>query len=40
MVTHLLFIALASGVAGYIIGSLCEKWKYFKKTGKHLQDLK
>jgi hypothetical protein len=27
-------------VAGYIIGLLHERWRYFSKTGKHLQDLK
>jgi hypothetical protein len=26
--------------AGYIIGILHERWRYFSKTGKHLQDLK
>ena len=25
---------------GFIIGKLREKWVYFSKTGKHLQDLK
>lgn len=24
---------------GFISGVLGERWKYFKKTGKHLQDL-
>lgn len=24
---------------GYLAGILSERWKYYKKTGKHLQDL-
>lgn len=27
-------------ILGYIIGLLTERWIYFSKTGKHLQDLK
>ncbi len=26
-------------IAGFIIGTLKERWIYYKKTGKHLQDL-
>lgn len=26
-------------ILGYLIGVLWEKWKYYKKTGNHLQDL-
>ena len=31
---------LMSIILGFLIGNLNEKWKYYKKTGKHLQDLK
>lgn len=27
-------------ILGYLIGVLYERWKYFKKTGGHLQDIK
>jgi len=27
-------------ILGYLIGVLHQRWVYFKKTGKHLQDLK
>ena len=27
-------------ILGYLIGVLCERWKYFKKTGEHLQNIK
>lgn len=27
-------------ILGYLIGVLRQRWVYFKKTGKHLQDLK
>lgn len=30
---------LLSIAMGFIIGKLQERWVYFKKTGKHLQDL-
>ena len=36
---QLIVIGWGSLVVGYIVGSLHEKWKYYKKTGKHLQDL-
>lgn len=26
-------------VLGYLIGVLYQRWIYFKKTGKHLQDI-
>jgi hypothetical protein len=35
----ILIIGLGMLVVGFIIGGLVEKWKYYKKTGKHLQDL-
>jgi hypothetical protein len=27
-------------ILGYLIGVLLQRWVYFKKTGKHLQQLK
>lgn len=27
-------------ITGYILGMLWERWKFFNKTGKHLQDVK
>jgi len=32
-------IAILIAVLGYLFGVLWERWKYYKKTGKHLQDL-
>lgn len=32
-------IAILTTFLGYLIGILCERWKYYNKTGKHLQDL-
>jgi hypothetical protein len=33
-VVHLLILIL-----GYLIGTLTQRWIYFNKTGKHLQDV-
>ena len=33
-------VILACLVIGFILGKLQERWVYFSKTGKHLQDLK
>ena len=35
-----LFNLFLIAVAGFILGVLKERWMYFSKTGKHLQDLK
>lgn len=32
-------LQILCGIVGYIIGSLREKWNYYNKTGKHLQDI-
>lgn len=32
-------IAILATILGYLIGVLWERWKYYKKTGKNLQDL-
>jgi hypothetical protein len=32
-------IAILTTILGYLIGILWERWKYYKKTGRHLQDL-
>jgi len=37
---ELLFLVFMSVLSGYLIGSLHEKWKYFSKTGEHIQDVK
>lgn len=31
--------AVLTFILGYIIGILWERWKYYRKTSKHLQDL-
>ena len=38
--TEIIQLVLLALLGGFLIGSLWEKWKYFKKTGKHLQDIK
>jgi hypothetical protein len=35
----LLVVSLLSTILGFIVGSLWEKFKYYKKTGKKLQDI-
>ncbi len=34
-----ILLCILSIALGYFTGMLWERWKYFKKTGKHLQDL-
>ncbi len=34
-----MIISILLIIIGYLIGVLWERYKYFKKTGKHLQDL-
>lgn len=35
-----IIILIGSICMGYLIGGLHQKWLYFKKTGKYLQDVK
>jgi len=32
--------AILFTIVGALLGSLWEKWRYYKRTGKHLQDVK
>jgi uncharacterized protein YneF (UPF0154 family) len=36
---QLIMIKIVIAIGGFIAGGLYQKWKYYKKTGKHLRDL-
>lgn len=37
--TMLVLIIISTLMTGFIAGKLWERYKYYKKTGKHLQDI-
>jgi hypothetical protein len=39
MATLLIMTFLSAFASGFQIAVLIERWRYYKKTGKHLQDL-